>query len=254
MSDDFKGKAVVDTDDKGDIYLEAGNPDSNVTRLGKSASKFVPYTDKDDGHNFLSIYSFNIEDLPSEYKKEEDFIYFLEQQPDNEFVNNYIRLASQEMREFLKGVNLYSGVHFLKLDTNNNILDKFFELIVKDTTDATSLGVSKIEPLEPIHLTVADDTPKDKKDFLKKQLKTLNRVDRTYTLSDSAISDELMRYLDGKLEFDEDYLEEIKPNTSVFIITDYVKSKGLVFELIRYLKKRNINVLGTITLIKILGK
>lgn len=247
----YQGSAIVDIVDDS-LYIEAGNEDSNITRLGRKSSSFKPYMFKIDGINYFSVYSFTIEDLPSNYKETIDFLFDLEQQKDNEFIDNYIRLGANEMNEFLKSKHLYKDVYFVKIDSKNQVLEKFFQLLVKDTSNVILDGIEKIEELSPEELIVAQDVPDEVKEFLNAQLSTLTRVDRDYSLTDSGITEELMKYLDGKININNQSFSNIPDNASIFTVTDYVSSNSLVVEFARYLKAKNINLLGNISLLQAL--
>lgn len=245
-----KGNSVVDSIN-GNLYIETGNTDSNVTRIGKKNNSFVPYSFQIDGYMFLSVYSFTNYDLPSLYDSSVDFIDDLESQHyDNDYIDNYIRMGTNAIREFLKNRNIYDNISFIYIDSNNSIGEKFYSLLTmdKDESLADIIEVKDDDEIKFENLEVVENTPSDVKQHLISQLEVLKRADRSYELEDSAIDNDDLRYLTGFININEEKISNLKNKTCV-LVSDYTLSKASIFDAIRELEKRKFKILFNLSLI-----
>lgn len=250
MSKNTKGLGVIDNiDDK--LYIEAGNEFSNVTRLGSKNGSFVPYKIKIDNYLFLSVYSFTSDDLPSIYNISSDFISDLENQHyTNDYIDNYIRLGANKMRNFLKDNNLYNDVSFVYLDNNTSVSEKFHSLIIldKDELNIDIYSIKSDEEFNYSDLTVCSNAPEELSTFLNNQLNTLKRPDRNYNIKDSAIKNTHFRFLSGYINIQEKNIKNIK-NKSCIIVSEYTINKSSIFDVIRSLEKHNYKPILIVSLI-----
>lgn len=254
MAETYKGRSYIDIVDGGDIYIETGNDNTPITKLGKgNSTRFTPYSNRIQGINILHIYNIVSEYIPAKFEDVNEFIYTLEQQSvNNEYIHNWINLGAEQLFQFLDNNGLIDdNLYFLNVQSNSNITDIFFEYLTEQVPDKRiTNAVMSNDDFNAEDLEIDSSAPKDVKKYLKDLFYQVNRMDRTYTFDQLDLKPKYLKYVNGFVNVNRDKLADIPSSASIMLVSDFFSSRSLILEAQRKLEQGNISVLGGCVLAK----
>lgn len=252
MAESFKGLSYIDILDNGEIYIEAGNEDTPITRLGREGKKFRPYVEKIGDDVVMYVYRMVEGYIPPKFKTPDEFMMALDQQSiSNEYIQNYVKLAGENLRDFLSSSGvLDSDTIFVKINSGSNITDILFNVLTEGKGGSLSNAIYTNDDFATEDLSITDKAPESVKNKLNDLLYQTTRIDRNYSFEDLDLETKYLQYLDGFLDIRTDIFRKINNGTSVILMSNYLSSSPLLKEAIRRLQDMNITVLSSVVLAK----
>jgi hypothetical protein len=249
-----KSLGVIDVLENGNIYIEAGQTASLITRLGKnSKGSFVPYSFKKFGLPIFYAYLIKKDYVPAIYKSTDEFVTALESQVDtNSYIQNYIRLGAESLNDYLKKFNLLdSNVYFVSLKSDSNVTSYFFDYLIQNNEAKYIRNLLQVnEDISVEELSLSKLVKDDEKDKYKQLISNVQRPDRNYTFDDIKLDNEQYYYFDGFVTVDQKKLNEIKDNAEIIIVSDFISTSALVHEAYRMLNDMGFKVFAAVCLAK----
>ena len=247
----IKGRSYIDLLDDGNIYIEAGNASVPITQLGKNKKgHYAPYSIKEQGMRILYTYRLLKDYIPANFKSLNKFIYALEQQsPDNEYIQNYINLASEQLFDFIDSNGLIdNNTYFLKVDNSSNITNLYFDFLTEQVPNQKVDGAIMVNDDFTVEdLEVVDNTPEEIRIYLEDLLYQANREDRMYTFEDLQLEQKYMKYVNGFVTIDIEKMEQVPKSSVVILVSNFYSSTSLILEAHRKLNDLGVQVLfGTV--------
>lgn len=254
MAETYKGRSYIDITDSGDIYIETGNDNTPITKLGKgTSSRFQPYSDRVQGLNILHTYNIINDYIPAKFETTNEFIYALEQQSvNNEYIHNWINLGAEQLFEFLDANGLIDdNLYFMNIQSNSNITDIFFEYLTEQVPDKRiSNAIMSNDDFNVEDLRIDKSAPKKVKKYLQDLFRQINRMDRTYTFEQLSLEPKYLKFINGFINVNRDKLANVPSSASIMLVSDFFSSRSLILEAHRKIEDGNISVLGGCVLAK----
>lgn len=248
-----KSLSYIDTLDDGSIYIQAGNTETPITNIGKNTSgSYRPYVEKESDLNILYSYKFLGDYIPANFKSLAEFIYAFEQQSvSNEYIHNYINLASEQMFDFLNSNGVVDEKTIFASVNNSNVT---FEMLKYMTSQVPDQAIDDLvilkEDFDEGELSIADSAPKEVREKLEGLLYQVDRVDRSFTFEDLNLEPKYLKYINGFVEINEKKLKSIDKGNSIVLVSDFFSKRSAVMEAYRLLEKRGYSILFAIVLAK----
>jgi hypothetical protein len=244
-----KSLSVVDVLDNGNIYLEAGYYGNKITQLGKLKQKFSPHVFVNDStYKIVCPYLISKDDVPSSFEKVDKFKDSLRLQVDsNQYIKKWCQLGAEELLKWIR-TKTNADIQFILLDNSSNLSTLFYTYLNKNK-QVFQLPTKSVEEIDT--LTVDDGMPDDIKNKYNSILAQLNREDRDYSVSDLNLFDDELKYFNGFVDFSS-FEEESLKNKYVILVTDFADVSHTISEATRNLESRNINVIFTFVLSKLI--
>lgn len=248
MAETHKSRSYIDITDEGDIYIETGNDNTPITKLGRGqTTRFVPYSNRVQGINILHIYNIVADYVPAKFEDINEFIYALEQQSvNNEYIHNWINLGAEQLFQFMDNNGLIDdNLYFMNIQSNSNISDLFFEYLTQQIPDKRiTNAIMSNDDFDPEDLEIDSSAPKDVKEYLEDLFYQVNRMDRTYTFEQLDLKPKYLKFINGFVNVNRDKLADIPNSASVMLVSNFFSSRSLMLEAHRKLEEGNISILG----------
>lgn len=247
-----KSLAYIDILDDGNIYIEAGNSSTPVTNIGKNTSgRFQPYVAKSNGMTIIHPYLILSEYIPARFKNITEFLYAFEQQsPNNEYIHNYINLASEQIYAYLRSNGVIDdNTLFISVNKDSRVSETFLNYLTSQSPKRAIKDVVFLKDgFDEGDLSVDDSAPKDIKNKLEDLLNQVDRVDRTYSFEDLDLDPEMMTYINGFVSINEEKLNKYPKSSTIILVNDFFSNRSILLETQRKLNSLGYTVLFSIVL------
>lgn len=245
-----KGKAIIDVEDDGNLYIEVGYKGNAITQLGSKSSTFLPYKrliQNQEGKYIYSPYMIRKSDLPAVIESVSEFMDVTEKQVNiNEYIDNWVKLGAETLHKWISQKGIGNDLTYVLLDDGRLLSNFFFNHLTKFAKNKVSDAISMVDDVDPSKMKIVSSAPNAVRKELENIIYQANREDRDYDFTKFNIPKSYFKFLDGFLNIDKKELTSTSKN--VILVTTYVREGLLLAEAYRRLHELGINVAFSISL------